>query len=126
MDLSVLPELVPRLLAIGVLIMCSVFFSGSETALFSLSRVARERMARSSHATERYAVKLTRDPRRLIVTILVGNEVVNMTFSSLSAGVMARVLPGMEPAVLTAVTTAVMVPFLLIFGEITPKSIALR
>lgn len=126
MDLAALEALVPRLLLMGVLILCSGFFSGSETSLFSLTRGQRERLARSERSTDRYIATLLSDPRRLIVTILVGNELVNITFSSLAAGVMQRVATGWGQAATIAVTTGVTVPILLLFGEITPKSIALR
>jgi magnesium and cobalt exporter, CNNM family len=126
MDLSVLPGLAPRLMLLGILLACSIFFSGSETALFSLSRMQRERMVRSVSSTERYVVALLRDPRRLIATILVGNELVNITFSSVLASIVHGVLPRSSELTLVLVSTCVTVPVMLLFGEITPKTVALR
>jgi magnesium and cobalt exporter, CNNM family len=126
MNLGALPELGPRLFLMLGLIMCSGFFAGSETSLFSLPRLTRERLARSASSTDRYVTTLLRDPRRLIVTILVGNELINITFSSLAATVVKSVLPAAGEVALILATTALTVPMLLLVGEITPKSIALR
>ena len=110
----------------GVLIVLSAFFAGSETALFSLSRVARERLSRSPSSTDRYITALLHDPRRLIATILVGNELINITFSSVAASVVHAVLPSAGDVTLVLATTLVTVPLLLLLGEITPKTVALR
>src|SRR5215470_12011652 len=126
MDLSVLPEILPRLGLMAVLILLSACFAGSETALFSLSRVARERLARSPNAIDRYIVALLRDPRRLIATILVGNELINITFSSSAAWVVHKILPSAGEVGLVIASTLITVPLLLLLGEITPKTIALR
>jgi len=126
MDLAALSTLLPRLGLMGVLIVLSAAFAGSETALFSLSRVARERLARSISATDRYIVTLLHDPRRLIATILVGNELINITFSSIAASVVHEVLPSAGEIALVIASTFVTVPLLLLLGEITPKTVALR
>jgi putative hemolysin len=121
-----MPELLSRLLAMGVLIVLSAAFSGSETALFSLSRVTRERLARSDKKGDQYIVGLLKDPRRLIATILVGNELINVTFSSLAATVARDLLPGAGEVALVFASTGITVPLLLLLGEITPKTVALR
>jgi putative hemolysin len=126
MDLSALPGLLPRLLLVAFLLTCSAFFAGSETAFFSLSRVQRERLARSKSPTERYIVTLLRDPRRLIATLLAGNELVNITTSSVVASGMAVLLPRAGEVALVLASLAFTVPLLLVFGEVSPKMIALR
>jgi putative hemolysin len=126
MDLSVLTALLPRLGAMLALLLASAFFSGSESALFSLSRVQRERLKGSDEAGERYVMRLLENPRRLIASILICNELVNVTFTVLVAGVARRVLPGWSQVAVAAVATGIAVPLLLLLGEITPKSIGLR
>ncbi len=126
MDFSALPALVPRLLFMLALVMVAGCFAGSETALFSLTRVTRERLSRSASANDRYLVGLLSDPRRLIVTVLVGNELINITFSSMAANVFQTLLPKAGEITLIVATTLVAVPMILVFGEIIPKSIALR
>lgn len=126
MDWSALPELVPRLMILGLLLCFSAFFAGSETAFFSLSRVQRERLARSKSSTERYVVTLLRDPRRLIATLLAGNELVNITMSALIAGAVHQLMPRADELALVLASTLVAVPLILLFGEIGPKMVALR
>ena len=125
MDTTILPSLLPRLFVLAGLIFGSAFFSGSETALFSLSRVQRERMSRSDRTGDRTAVALLSNPRRLIVTVLLGNELINITFSSLAVGVVAELLHGWGPITLSVASTAATVPLILLLGEVTPKTIAL-
>lgn len=126
MDATALGALLPRLLTMLALLLCSAFFSGSETSLFSLTRAQRERLARSERSSDRYIATLLTEPRRLIVTILLGNELVNITFSSLAAGLTEHLSTGMSKLGVTLLTAGVTVPVLLVVGEITPKSIALR
>jgi putative hemolysin len=125
-DLSVLPGLVPRLLVMGALLLGAAFFAGSETALFSLSRVQRERLSRSQSAADRYVATLLANPRRLIATVLVGSEVLAVTFAALAATVVRAVLPTAGDGALLGVTALFAVPLLLVLGEITPKTIGLR
>ena len=115
------------------MLLCSGFFSGSETSLFSLGRVERYR-AREEHETlvSRSLRALVERPRRLIVTILIGNELVNITISTLTASLTENTFLGwisldsIDPLLLkTVTTTAICFPLLLIFGEITPKTLAL-
>jgi putative hemolysin len=116
-----------RLWAVAVLLLASAFFSGSETALFSLSRVQRERMRQSARGVERLILALTARPRRLIATILVGNELVNISIATLVASLVERVSQGRLGTVqLTLVSTAIALPALLLLGEVTPKSIAIK
>jgi putative hemolysin len=126
MNSEELSRLAPLLGAMAVLVLLSAFFSGSETSLFSLTRGQRERLARSPRSVDRYVANLLSDPRRLIATVLLGNELINITFSSLAASVIERVTGDHVGVVaVTFLTTALTVPLLLLLGEITPKSIAL-
>src|SRR5262249_4855536 len=125
MDTSLLPALLPRFLAIAGLILSAAFFSGSETALFSVSRVQRERLSRSARASDRLAVALVRNPRRLIVTVLLGNELTNIVLSSLAAGAVSELLHGYGPVALSFASTAITLPLILVLGEVTPKTVAL-
>ncbi len=118
--------LVERLLAIGALLLASAFFAGSETALFSLSRIQREAMATREDRGSLRLVEMLARPRRLIVTIIVCNELINIANSSLAATVVAQLLPGVREIAQVFIATAVMVPLILFFGEMTPKSLALR
>ena len=118
MDVPLWLELVGLVVLLGL----SAFFSSSETSLFSLDRVQLAQMARQNLPRIELIERLRGQPRRLIVTILIGNELVNVAASVLSAGIIIQFL-GAE---MKWVNILVMVPILLLFGEITPKSLAIR
>jgi putative hemolysin len=124
---ELLPELLPTLSVLAVLIAASALFSGTEVAMFSLRRADREQMLRSGRKVDALVVRLLTRPRRLIATILIGNEAVNVSMSVVMAGLIERMFHGraseMELALL-AIFAAL--PLLLFFGEITPKTIAYK
>jgi putative hemolysin len=117
---------VERLLVIAALICGAAFFAGSETALFSLTRVEREAMAQKDAAAGRRVLRLLDDPRRVIVTIILGNELINITASTITANITARLTPDLHQMLQVLITTAWTVPLILLFGEMVPKSIAIR
>jgi putative hemolysin len=100
----------------------SGFFSSSETSLFSLSNVQLEQMRQNQHPRIGLIQQLLSQPRRLIITILIGNELVNVTASVICAAIVIRVL-GAENKWINLI---IMVPLLLLVGEITPKVLAIR
>ncbi len=118
-----------RLGAIAVLLGFSGLFSGTETALLSLSRVKREAMATRGDARDRAVLALLGDPRRLIVTIILCNELVNIGVSTLSAAIGDRAVHALgvhRLAWATVATAVITVPLLVLIGDMTPKSVALR
>ncbi len=108
------------------LVVLSAFFSGSEVALFSMRRVDRREIADSSTAVDKILFGMLRWPRRLIATILIGNEVVNVSVSVLVASVVPMLFDTNGGVSQALVSTAVALPLLLVFGEIVPKSVALK
>ncbi len=109
-------------LVLQVVLLCgSAFFSGSETALFSLSRLDLQKLRRDRHPQSETLHALLDQPRRLIISILCGNELVNIAATANLAGILV-VLYGVERA--GWINVLVMFPLLLLFGEITPKTIA--
>jgi putative hemolysin len=111
-----------ELLLFAVLMGFSAFFSSSETSLFSLSNLQREQMRRDENPKLGLIEKLLSEPRRLIVTILIGNEFVNVAASVISAAIVIRLF-GSENKLFNIF---IMVPILLLVGEITPKTLAIR
>jgi len=107
---------------IGFLIICSGFFSGSETALFSLSQIKLRRLRGAPERRDRLIADLLRKPRHLLITILIGNMIVNILATSVSASLFRR-LAQYNPEMLSVLA---MTALILIFGEITPKTIALE
>jgi CBS domain containing-hemolysin-like protein len=102
-------------------LLCSAFFSASETAYSALNRNRLRLMAEKGSRRAALAVKLSDDYDSLISGILVGNNLVNIALASAGTVLFVRWLGGgAGPSVSTAAVTLVV----LIFGEITPKSIA--
>ncbi|HUH01834.1 MAG TPA: hemolysin family protein [Kofleriaceae bacterium] len=124
--MSVLSEIAPHLFILGVLIAMSAFFSGSEVALFSLRRVDQQQLASSERKSDRMLVHLLARPRRLIATILIGNEMVNVSASVVVASMVPLIFPGRGDLELGLISTAIALPLLLFFGEISPKTVAIK
>ncbi len=117
------PIIILELILFTLLLMLSGFFSGSETALFSLNRTQLERMTLENHPRVGLIKRLLNEPRRLIVTILIGNELVNVSASVISASLVIHFLGGEEK---WWVNIFIMLPILLLVGEITPKTVAMK
>ena len=96
----------------------SAFFSASETALMSLSKIRLIHLVEEKIRGASVVEKLRKDPSRLLGTILVGNNLVNISASSI-ATVLAIKYFGDSGV---GIATGVMTMLVLIFGEITPKS----
>lgn len=109
-----------------VLIAASAFFSGSEVALFGLQRVDREQMSRSDRLADTLVVRMLARPRKLIATLLIGNELVNVSVSAFIAGLVPSLHPMGSELELALIATFTAVLLLLFLGEITPKTIAIK
>ncbi|MCU7879773.1 MAG: DUF21 domain-containing protein [Candidatus Thiodiazotropha sp. (ex Lucinoma aequizonata)] len=97
-------------------------FSSFETSMFSLNSIHLEQMRREGNPRIGLIDQMLSEPRRLIVTILIGNEFVNVTASVLSATMIIEVM-GADSKM---VNLFVMLPILLIFGKIKPKTLAIK
>lgn len=110
------------IVALVVLFVLSAFFSGSETMLFSLTGVQRARIrARCPKADARIG-RCVDDSATLLSTLLVGNTFVNFAIATVGYGLMTKAFPAWGGVAAVPVMTV----FLLLFGEITPKRLALR
>ena len=117
--------LLPYLIGLTGLLVLSGFFSGSETALCALTRVQIERL-RLEKGSASAIVNFVDNPRRLFITVLLGNNLVNVSFAILMLWLVKRVLPQYAEVLQFAIATALSVIFMLIFGEMTPKSYAIK
>ena len=117
----VIGEYLPMILSLAVLLLFSAFFSASETAYFSISRSAAAEMEKGS-GRERMAARILRDPRQLLVTILFGNLLVNIAATS-AVTAFAITLYGDRGI---GIAAALMTALILLFGEISPKSLAAK
>ncbi|HEX9875601.1 MAG TPA: HlyC/CorC family transporter [Gammaproteobacteria bacterium] len=105
-----------------VLLLLSAFFSSTETALMSLNRYRLRHRARSGNHAARLTEKLLQRPERLIGLILLGNNAVNLAAAALVTVIAIRL--GGEAAIFVA--TLILTVVVLIFAEVTPKTIAAR
>ena len=108
------------LLILVALIVCSAFFSSSETGMMSLNRYRLKHLSKKGNQSARRAERMLGRPDRLLGTILVGNNIVNILAASLATIVAVRIWGDAGIAVATVALTVV----ILIFGEITPKTLA--
>lgn len=106
-----------------LLLGCSAFFSGSETAFFNLSRRQITLLKKSGHRLQKLAAKITGEPRQLLSCLLFGNMTVNVLFYAVSSVLVIKVE---EQIGITAAASTAFLCFavLVFFGEILPKSLA--
>ncbi len=105
-----------------VLLLLSGFFSSAETALFSISKAKAVHLAKQAGATHKLIKKMKDDPHRLLSTILIGNNIVNVGAAALATAITMKLIPGHA----VGLATGIMTFLILVFGEIFPKSIATR
>lgn len=122
MDIS--PEHIPLVVLFGTLILLfvlSAFFSGSETAFMSVSRYYLGTLAERGNRFAQLTIRLLKKPDRLIGTILLGNNLVNILITQLSTYIGYRIYGDIGVAIATGVLTFC----LLVFAELAPKTFAI-
>ncbi|MGK7376567.1 hemolysin family protein [Planococcus sp. 1R117A] len=105
-------------IALGICLFMSFFFSGSETALTAVNRMKVHLRAEQGDAKSLRVRKLIAKPDRMITTILIGNNIVNILMPTLVTTI--ALTRGWEVGLATAVLTVIII----IFGEVLPKTIA--
>lgn len=118
-----------ELLILVVLIMFSAFFSAAETALTSLSRLKVSHLVERKVPGARMVKRLKDEPARMLSTILIGNNIVNITASVMATQIIYNyfaVRGGGSAGLIIGAATGIMTFFILVFGEITPKTTAIR
>ena len=117
--------LFPYLISLTGLLVLSGFFSGSETALCALTQVQIERFRFEKGRTSAI-VSFVDNPPRLFITVLLGNNLVNVSFAILMLWLIKRVLPDSTEVLQFAAATVLSVLLMLIFGEMAPKTYAIK
>lgn len=112
--------MISSILLLAVLIVLSGFFSGSEIALFSLSEARARALAEEGKRGSRALMELKANPERLLATILIGNNIVNIGGAAVATALAMRQWGNQG----VAYATGVMTLLVLVFGEITPKGLA--
>ena len=114
------PDLLPSIVAMVICVILSGYFSATETAFSCVNKTRLKAMTEKGDKRAALTYKLAEDYDKLISTILIGNNVVNIALASIGTLFFVDLLGDNGATVSTAVITVVV----LIFGEITPKSIA--
>jgi putative hemolysin len=112
-----------HIIGISLLLLCSFFFSGTETALFSLSNLTVKKLQREKGRRGMLVASLLANPRRLLISILIGNMFVNILSSTVADSLIRSIVPGGRGTFLAIVIMAFAI---LVIGEITPKTIAIQ
>ena len=108
------------IIAIAVLVLLSAYFSATETAFTSANRIRLKSLAGDGNKKAKEVLDLSDNYDNLLSTILVGNNIVNIAMSSLATVFFLQLYPKYGATIATAVITIVV----LVFGEISPKSVA--
>ena len=111
-----------QILVLLILLVLSGFFSSAETALFSISKAKAIHLAKEKGYTNVLIKKMKDDPHRLLSTILIGNNIVNVGAASIATAITLKLVSSNA----VSIATGVMTFLILIFGEIFPKSVATR
>ncbi|MBA3538849.1 MAG: HlyC/CorC family transporter, partial [Deltaproteobacteria bacterium] len=105
-------------------VLVSAFCSGTEVALFSLRRVDREQLAHSTSATDRMIVGMLERPRRLIATVLIGNEACAALLGVIALGFACRECA--SPVTAFFVALGITLPLVVLISEVTAKTLAAK
>lgn len=111
-----------ELILLIIFLFLSGFFSAAEVALVSISRLRLKHMLDKKTKGAETVQKLKKDPQRLLTTILIGNNLVNVAAASIATQVALSIFNNHA----VAIATGVMTFLLLLFGEILPKTFAIR
>lgn len=113
-------SIIIKLVVLLFLLIFSAFFSSAETALTCVSNIKLKTMADDGDKKAKRVLEVIEDPNRMLSAILIGNNVVNLSASSLATVVMVELFGSVGAGIATFILTFL----ILIFGEITPKTLA--
>ncbi len=114
------PGQIVQLVSIAVLVLLSAFFSSSETALVTANRIRMKNLAENGNKRAAKVLKVTSDSSKMLSAILIGNNIVNISASSIATILAVDLMGDIGSGVATGLLTLIV----LIFGEITPKTMA--
>lgn len=111
-----------QIIILVILLILSGFFSGSETAIISVSDAKVRSLVKEKKRSAGTLALIKKDPHKLLITILIGNNLVNIGASVLATVVFTKIFGSSG----LGIATGVMTLLVLVFGEITPKSFATK
>ena len=114
------PSDVTQIIILLILVCLSGFFSSAETALTTCNRIKMRTLAENGNARAKRVLRITDDSGKMLSAILVGNNIVNLSASSISTSLAIRLFGNAAVGIATGIITLL----ILIFGEISPKTLA--
>ncbi|MCQ2536718.1 MAG: CNNM domain-containing protein, partial [Lachnospiraceae bacterium] len=114
------PAAAIQTISLVILVLLSAFFSSAETALTTVNRVKVRALADEGNRRAKLVLKVTDDSAKMLSAILVGNNVVNLSASSIATILGVKLWNSIGAGIATGILTVV----ILIFGEIVPKTAA--
>ena len=109
-----------QVIILSILLLLSGFFSSTETALFSISKTKARHLAKNNGKTNILIKRMKDDPHKLLTTILIGNNIVNIGAAALATSITINIFPNYA----VGLATGIMTFLILVFGEVLPKSVA--
>jgi putative hemolysin len=120
--------MIGELVLLFILIVLSGVFSSAEIALFSISRTKARQLSKQHGRANELIVKMKEDPHKLLTTILIGNDLVNIGASSLATAITiqycATYFQGESTNIAVGIATGIMTFLILVFGDFFPKTLA--
>ena len=114
-------------IALGVaLLVLSAFFSAVEVALFALRRVDREQLTRSGKPGDALVMGLLKQPKRLVESLLIGDQAVTMMVAAIATALLVDVLPALAPWQIAAIAALAVAPLIMLIAEVVPRSLAIK
>lgn len=109
-----------QIVILVILLLLSAFFSSAETALITVNRIRLRTLAEDGDARAERVLRITDDSGKMLSAILIGNNIVNLSASSIATSLAIRLWGSMGAGIATGVLTLL----ILLFGEISPKTLA--
>ncbi len=109
-----------QIVILVILLGLSAFFSSAETALTTVNKIKMRSLADDGNKRAKMVLKLIENPGKMLSAILIGNNIVNLSASSLTT----TIAIGFGADIAVAIATGIITVLILIFGEITPKTVA--
>ena len=109
-----------QLVIVIILLSASAFFSSAETALMTSNKLKMRNLAENGDKRAAKVLKVTENTDKMLSAILIGNNIVNLTASSISTALTLKIFGSK----LVGIATGILTFLILVFGEITPKNVA--
>ena len=117
-----------KIVALVLLLVLSAFFSGSETAYFSLKESRLKALSKKGSKRSKRLLRLLKEPRKLLLTILTGNTIVNVAIASIAAllAIDVAIATGIDRDIAVLIEVIIVTVIVLIFSEVSPKLAAFK